>query len=118
MRAHGAHVGIRPRTDTDTRMNGWTGRGRVPQGWDGSLSTIPGHRGAPTHRVSEGRLIIISPLRFRAAERKSVAVRDRKGSKCMASRIYIQEGSKHFEEMLLKIKENKITCPFLLPLAS
>jgi len=36
----------------------------------------------------------------------------------MASRIYIQEGSKHFEEMLLKIKENKITCPFLLPLAS
>jgi len=36
----------------------------------------------------------------------------------MASRIYIQEGSKHFEEMLLKIKENKITCPFLLHLAS
>ena len=82
---------------------------------------FPGHmdpEGRATHRVSEGRLIIISPLRFRAAERKSVAVRDRKGSKCMASRIYIQEGSKHFEEMLLKIKENKITCPFLLPLAS
>ena len=36
----------------------------------------------------------------------------------MASRIYIQEGSKHFEEMLLKIKHNKFTCPFLVPLAS
>ena len=39
--------------------------------------------GRVTHRVSEGRLIITSPLRYRAAERKSVAVRNREDRKCV-----------------------------------
>jgi hypothetical protein len=73
---------------------------------------FPGHMdpdGRLTHRVSEGRLIITSHLRFRAAAGKSVAVRDRKESMCIASRIYIQECSKHFEETLRKIRYNEIT---------
>ena len=45
---------------------------------------FPGHmdpEGRVTHRVSEGRHIITSPLRFRAAERKSVAIPKEKGKR-------------------------------------
>ena len=147
----GWHVSVRPpRTDTAPDDGAWAtghdhnaGIGLSPfprtYGPTGardasherrSASPVPGHmdpEGRVTHRVSEGRLIITSPLRYRAAERKSVAVRNREDRKCVTrsnqqkferSNVMASGGDQNHLPVSLAVSISVRTLAFLVGLRS